>query len=254
MKVIILAGGFGTRLSDYTETIPKPMVHIGERPIIWHIMKTYSFFGYKNFGLALGYKAEAFKKYFINYKAINSDFTIDLKNGNISYLRNSAVDWNISLIDTGLKTLTGGRVKRMKNFIDNKPFMLTYGDGVSDININDLLNFHRKHKKLVTVTAVHPSARFGELEISDSKVLSFKEKPQTQKGWINGGYFVIEPEFLDYIENDNTILEKNPLEKVAKEGELMAYKHNGYWQCMDTKRDRDNLEDLWNSGMAPWKK
>lgn len=252
MKVIILAGGFGTRLSDYTETIPKPMVPIGERPIIWHIMKTFSFYNYKNFGLALGYKAEIFKKYFTNYKIINSDFTINLTNGKVDYLKNSIVDWKVSLIDTGLHTMTGGRVKRMKNYIGNETFMLTYGDGLSDININDLNNFHKSHGKLVTVTAVHPSARFGELEMEDNKVISFKEKPQTQKGWINGGYFVIEPEFLDFIEDDNSILEKDPLEMVANEGQLMAYKHYGYWQCMDTKRDKDNLEDLWNSGKTPW--
>jgi glucose-1-phosphate cytidylyltransferase len=252
MKVIILAGGFGTRLSDYTETIPKPMVPIGERPIIWHIMRIFSFYSYNNFGLALGYKAEIFKKYFINYKTINSDFTINLKNGKIDHLKNFAVDWKVSLIDTGLHTLTGGRVKRMKNYIGNETFLLTYGDGLSDINIDDLTKFHKSHGKLVTVTAVHPSARFGELEMEDNKVTSFKEKPQTQKGWINGGYFVIEPEFLDFIEDDNSILEKDPLEMVANEGQLMAYKHYGYWQCMDTKRDKDNLEDLWNSGKAPW--
>ena len=163
-----------------------------------------------------------------------------------------AVDWKVSLIDTGLHTLTGGRVKRMKNYIGNETFLLTYGDGLSDINIDDLTKFHKSHGKLVTVTAVHPSARFGELEMEDNKVTSFKEKPQTQKGWINGGYFVIEPEFLDFIEDDNSILEKDPLEMVANEGQLMAYKHYGYWQCMDTKRDKDNLEDLWNSGKAPW--
>ena len=254
MKVVILAGGFGTRLSGYTETIPKPMVSIGEKPIIWHIMKSYSYFGFNDFGLALGYKAQTIKEYFLNYKTLNTDFDVNLKNGSINFLSNSIVDWKVSLIDTGLNTLTGGRVKRMKNFINNEPFLLTYGDGLSDVNINELISYHKSHKKMVTVTAVHPSARFGELEIKNEEVISFKEKPQTQNGWINGGYFVIEPEFLDLIKGDDTILEKDPLEEVAESGHLMAFKHHGYWQCMDTKRDKDNLEDLWAKGKAPWKK
>lgn len=252
MKVIILAGGFGTRLSEYTEEIPKPMVKIGNRPVLWHIMKTYAHFGHKDFYLALGYKAEVIRSYFLNYSLVHSDFTIDLSSGLIDSHKENSIDWQVSLIDTGLNTMTGGRVKRLKETIDNEPFLLTYGDGVADIDINSLLNFHKNHGKMVTVSAVHPGARFGELEMVDNKVVTFQEKPQTSQGWINGGYFVVEPEFFDLIEGDETILEREPLEKAAKMGELMAYKHEGYWQCMDTKRDRDNLDELWNKGEAPW--
>jgi len=252
MKVVILAGGFGTRLSEYTEDIPKPMVSIGGRPILWHIMKTYAHFNHKDFYLALGYKAEIIKEYFLNYRSLNSDFTVDLNSGVIKPHQIEDIDWKVTLIDTGKDSMTGGRVKRLKSFIGNERFLLTYGDGVANININDLIDFHKSHGKMVTVSAVHPSARFGELETSGNKILSFKEKPQTAQGWINGGYFVIEPEFIDLIDNDYSILEREPLEKAAEMGELMAYFHEGYWQCMDTKRDRDNLEELWNSNRAPW--
>ena len=253
MKVIILAGGFGTRLSEYTESIPKPMVTVGGKPILWHIMNTYAKFDHKDFYVALGYKADVIKEYFLNYRALNSDFTVNLSNGSIVEHQQDAVDWEVSLVDTGLNSMTGGRVKRMQNFIGNEPFLLTYGDGVADIDIDSLVKFHKSHGKMVTVSAVHPGARFGELDIDSSVVTSFKEKPQATQGWINGGYFVIEPEFFNLIEGDSTILEKEPLEKVAQMGELMSYQHDGFWQCMDTKRDRDSLEDLWKAGSAPWK-
>ena len=253
MKVIILAGGFGTRLSEYTQTIPKPMVSIGGRPILWHIMNSYAKYGHSDFYLALGYKAELIKEYFLNYKSLNSDFTIDLESGKVSAHQNDSVNWKVTLVDTGLNSMTGGRVKRMRAFIGEEPFLLTYGDGVADINISSLIDFHKSHGKMVTISAVHPSARFGELAINKNVVTSFKEKPQIDQGWINGGYFVIEPEFFDLIIDDNTILEKEPLESAAGLGELMAYQHNGFWQCMDTKRDRDSLELLWEKDSAPWK-
>ena len=253
MKVIILAGGFGTRLGEYTESVPKPMVTVGNRPILWHIMKTYSKFDHKDFYIALGYKAEAIKEYFLNYRMINSNFTVDLSTGDTIEHVQDEIDWNVTLVDTGLNSMTGGRVKRMQSYIGNETFLLTYGDGVSNVDIDTLLNFHKSHGKMVTVTAVHPSARFGELDISNGVVTTFKEKPQTTQGWINGGYFVIEPEFFDLIEGDSTVLEKGPLEKAAKMGELMSYQHDGFWQCMDTKRDRDLLEKLWNENNAPWK-
>lgn len=253
MKVVILAGGFGTRLSEYTETIPKPMVAVGGRPIIWHIMNTYAKYGHVDFHLALGYKAELIKEYFLNYRSLNSDFTVDLSSGNVIPHQTEKTDWRVTLVDTGLSSMTGGRIKRMQSYIGNETFLLTYGDGVADIDINALVKFHKSHGKMVTVSAVHPGARFGELDMDNGVVKTFKEKPQTGQGWINGGYFVIEPEFFDFIKDDNTILEKEPLENVAEMGELMAYQHNNYWQCMDTKRDRDHLEELWQSGKAPWK-
>lgn len=253
MKVIILAGGFGTRLSEHTEVIPKPMVTVGGRPILWHIMKTYAHFGHKDFHLALGYKAEVIKEYFLNYRSLNADFKVNLSSGEVEPLEVEDIDWRVTLVDTGPESMTGGRVKRMQSYIGNERFMLTYGDGVADIDIDALLKFHKSHGKMVTVSAVHPGARFGELEIQKKQVISFKEKPQLTKGWINGGYFICEPEFFDFIIGDQTILEHDPLEKVAAIGELMAYHHDGYWQCMDTKRDRDNLEELWKSNKAPWK-
>jgi len=252
MKVVILAGGFGTRLSEYTESIPKPMVSVGGRPILWHIMKTYASFGHKDFYLALGYKAEVIKEYFLHYRTLNADFSVDLANGEVQSHQTDKVDWKVTLVQTGLDSMTGGRVKRMQPYIGNEPFLLTYGDGVANIDIDALVAFHKQHGKMVTVSAVHPGARFGELEMEGDQVSSFQEKPQTTQGWINGGYFVIEPEFFDLIEGDKTILEKTPLEKAAEMGELMAYRHNGFWQCMDTKRDRDTLEEMWQSGNPPW--
>jgi glucose-1-phosphate cytidylyltransferase len=250
---MILAGGFGTRLSEYTEMLPKPMVAIGGKPILWHIMNTYASFGHKDFYIALGYKAQLIKEYFLNYQSLNADFTVDLANGSVETFSNSSIDWRVTLVDTGLNSMTGGRVKRLQSFIGNETVMLTYGDGLADINIDALLKFHKSHGKMVTVSAVHPSARFGELGLEGEKVISFEEKPQTTQGWINGGYFVIEPEFFDLIEGDDAILERGPLEKVSEMGELMSYQHDGYWQCMDTKRDKDHLEELWKSGSAPWR-
>jgi len=253
VKVIILAGGFGTRLSEYTESIPKPMVTIGGRPILWHIMRSYAHYGHKDFYVALGYKAEIIKEYFLNYNALNSDFTVDTLSRKVKILESSNNDWRVTLTDTGLNSMTGGRVKRMQSLVGNETFMLTYGDGVSNIDIDALLKFHKSHGKMVTISAVRPNARFGEIQMEGNKVISFQEKPQTSKSWINGGYFIIEPEFFELIGNDATILEREPLEKAASIGELMAYHHEGYWQCMDTKRDRDNLEELWTSEKAPWK-
>ena len=253
MKVILLAGGFGTRLSEYTENIPKPMVMIGGKPILWHIMNSYAHFGHKDFYIALGYKAEKVKEYFLHYRTMNANFTIDLGTGEVTPHQLDAIDWKVTLVDTGLQSMTGGRVKRMKPYIGNETCLLTYGDGLSNVDLNQLITFHKSHGKMVTVTAVHPGARFGELEMKEEQVTSFQEKPQTGQGWINGGYFVIEPEFFELIEEDLTILEKRPLERAAQMGELMAFRHMGYWQCMDTKRDRDNLEEFWHSGKAPWK-
>jgi len=254
MKVIILAGGFGTRLSEYTGTVPKPMVPVGGRPILWHIMRTYAHFGHKDFYLALGYKAEFIKEYFLNYRSVNSDFTVDLGTGVVEPHQTDEADWRVTLVQTGLDSMTGGRVKRLQSFIGNEPFMLTYGDGVADIDLGALLDFHRSHGKMVTVSAVHPGARFGELVITSDEVKSFQEKPQIGQGWINGGYFVMQPEFFDLIAGDSTILERDPLEEVARLGELMAFRHEGFWQCMDTKRDRDTLEAFWADGKAPWKR
>ena len=252
MKVVILAGGFGTRLSEYTDLIPKPMVTIGGHPILWHIMKTYAYFGHNDFNIALGYKAELIKEYFLNYRSLNADFTVDLANGEVCLHQIDVIDCKVTLVNTGLESMTGGRVKRMQQYIGNETFLLTYGDGVADIDINALIEFHQQNGKMVTVSAVHPAARFGELDLQEDQVIAFQEKPQTTQGWINGGYFVIEPEFFDLIDGDSTILEKTPLEKVAEMGELMAYRHDGFWQCMDTKRDRDSLEEMWQSGKAPW--
>lgn len=252
MKVVILAGGFGTRLGEYTESIPKPMVTVGGRPILWHIMKTYAHFGFNDFYLALGYKAEVIKDYFLHYHSLNSDFTVDLASGDIQPHQIEKTDWRVTLVNTGIETMTGGRIKRLQSFIGDEPFLLTYGDGVADINLNALVNFHKNHGKMVTLSAVRPSARFGDLDFDGDRVSSFQEKPQLHEGWINGGFFVCEPELFNYIDDDTQMLEREPLEKVLQAGELMAYKHDGFWQCMDTKRDRDILESLW-SQEAPWR-
>ena len=251
MKVILLAGGFGTRLSEYTDIIPKPMIPIGGKPILWHVMQQYAKFNHKDFYIALGYKAEVIKDYFLKYNSLSSDFTVDLSNGKINSHQTNAVDWKVTLVNTGENSMTGGRVKRLQSYIGNETCMLTYGDGVSDINIDELLKFHRSHGKMITVSAVRPNARFGELEIENKKVRSFKEKPQLHEGWINGGFFVFEPEFFDLIGGDEILLEREPLEQATKLGELMAYQHQGFWHCMDTKRDHELLESLWAKG-APW--
>ena len=253
MKVIILSGGFGTRIAEYTSIIPKPMIRIGGKPIIEHIMEIYAKYGHKDFYLALGYKSEVIKEYFYNYAFINSNFHINLKDGKVSPYKKNEKDWSINLIDTGINTMTGGRLKRLKEFIGDETFLLTYGDAVTDLNINKVLKFHKKHGKMVTVTGVRPPARFGELTINEkNEVLEFKEKPNTHAGWINGGFFVVQPEFLNYIDSDETILERDPLEKIAKENELVAFLHDGFWHCIDTKRDKDNLEEILNSGNKIW--
>lgn len=252
MKVILLAGGLGTRLSEYTNLIPKPMVPVGGKPMLWHIMQTYASYGHKDFYVALGYKAEVIKEYFLNYRAINSNFTVDLGSGKIDPHEFSPVDWRITLVDTGDSTMTGGRVKRLREYVGNEVFMLTYGDGLADINIDELLAFHKSHGKMVTVSAVRPPARFGEMKLhSDGCVESFKEKPQMNEGWINGGFFVVNPEFFDFISGDSTLLEREPLEMASLKGELMAYRHNGFWHCMDTKRDQELLDKMWLDG-RPW--
>jgi glucose-1-phosphate cytidylyltransferase len=255
IKVVILAGGLGTRISEESHSKPKPMIEIGEKPIIWHIMKQYSYFGFNDFIICLGYKGEKIKEYFSHYYQNHSDMTIDLRNnGEIIVHKKVFEPWRVTLVDTGMSTMTGGRVKRIKDYIGNNTFMLTYGDGVSDINITKLLEFHRKHGKLATVTAVQPYGRFGSLDLAEnSQVKGFQEKIQGDGRWINGGFFVMEPKVFDYIEGDQTVLEKEPLEKLANDGQLMAYKHKGFWHCMDTLRDKNNLEQLWNSDQAPWK-
>ena len=253
MKVVILCGGKGTRLREETELKPKPMVLIGGKPILWHIMQHYAAFGHKDFYVALGYKSEVIKEYFLQYRTLNADFTVDLKTGTVTPHQHDEVDWRVTLVDTGQNSMTGGRVKRMRPFIGNETCLLTYGDGVADIDLDALVAFHQSHGKLSTVTAVHPGARFGELQLDNLQVTSFQEKPQLVQGWINGGYFVIEPGFYDLIAGDSTILEQEPLEQAAQLGELMAFKHEGFWQCMDTKRDKDLLEELWQNSEAPWR-
>jgi glucose-1-phosphate cytidylyltransferase len=253
MKVAILAGGLGTRLAEETETTPKPMVEIGGRPILWHIMMHYAHHGFKNFVIALGYKGEVIKKWVVDYSSLNSNLTVNTRTGEIKMDGSYKPDWCIELIDTGANTMTGGRLKRLEPYLGNETFMLTYGDGVSDIDINNLLAFHRVHGKLATLTAVRPVARFGQLEINDGRVAEFTEKPQTKEGWINGGFFVLEPSVFDYIDGDSTFWEKEPLERLAHDEQLMAYRHDSYWQCMDTLRDKINLDNLWQMDKPPWK-
>lgn len=255
MKVIIFAGGLGTRLSEYTKLIPKPMVEIGNKPILWHIMNHYARYGYKEFIIALGYKGEIIKDYFLRYYTLNNDFTISLADNKIDYIDERPQDWKVSLVDTGELSMTGGRLLRLKELIGKEDFMLTYGDAVSDINISKLISEYKKSGKLAMVTSVHPTARFGELTIDENKfVRAFKEKPQINQGWINGGFFVMNYKVFDYIKDDSTVFEREPLEKLARDGELKTYCHEGFWQCMDTIRDRDYLNNLWNSGNAPWTK
>jgi glucose-1-phosphate cytidylyltransferase len=253
MKVAILAGGVGSRLAEETEIRPKPMVEIGGKPILWHIMMHYSYYGFKDFVIALGYKGEAIKKYMIDYCSLSRDLTVSMRTGKIETKGDALSDWTVELIDTGMNTQTGGRIKRLAPYLGNQTFMLTWGDGVSDVDLSELLAFHRRHGKLATLTAVRPTARFGHLEMDGDQVVEFSEKPQTKEGWINGAFFVLEPEVFDYVDGDATHWEKEPLERLAQEGQLMAYRHTSFWQCMDTLREKKHLESLWESGKAPWK-
>jgi len=254
MKVVILAGGLGTRLSEETELKPKPMVEIGGKPILWHILKIYSYYGFNDFIICCGYKGYLIKEYFANYFLHQADITVDLTNNNMEVHHSMAEPWKITMIDTGLHTLTGGRIKRIQKYIDNQTFMLTYGDGVSNVNINRLLKYHKAKGKYATVTAVQPYGRFGALTIKDdNRISSFMEKPSGDGNWINGGFFVLESEIFDYIEGDNTTWERAPLENLAKDNQLVAFKHSGFWRPMDTLRDKNELEYLWNSGKCEWK-
>jgi glucose-1-phosphate cytidylyltransferase len=253
MKTAILAGGVGSRLSEETEIKPKPMVEIGGKPILWHILKHYMHYGFNEFVVALGYKGDYIKKYMLDYLSLNGNLRIDFKNREFEAHGRASEDWHIELVETGLETATGGRIKRLQPFVGNSTFMLTWGDGVSNVDLSRLLEFHRSHGKMATVTAVRPPARFGKLALDGATVTSFTEKPQLDEGWINGAFFVLEPGIFDYIEGDHTQWEREPLERLAREGQLMAYKHESFWQCMDTLRDRKLLEQLWDSGDAPWK-
>lgn len=254
MKVVILAGGLGTRLSEETNVKPKPMVEIGGLPILWHIMKTYSHHGFNEFFVALGYKGEVIKDYFANYLNRSSDITVNLKSGKLEYHNTHDEDWTLNLFDTGKDSMTGGRLHRLEKYLkDEDCFMFTYGDGVADVDIGALIKFHKAHGKIATVTAVRPPARFGALLIENNAVTDFREKPQVGEGWINGGYFVFNKEIFKYLKGDATILEKEPLERLSKDGQLMAFQHEGFWHPMDTVRDRDLLNSLWEQNVSPWK-
>jgi len=255
MKVAILAGGLGARLAEETETKPKPMVEIGGNPILWHIMMHYAYYGFKDFIIALGYKGEYIKKYMVDYCRLYNNLTVNMQNGDVKVHDGDGyiVDWTVELIDTGRDTMTGGRIKRLGPYLGNETFMLTWGDGVSDVNLRDLLNFHKSHGKLATLTAVRPSARFGHLNLDGDMIIEFSEKPQTSEGWINGAFFVLEPAVFDYIDGDMTMWEKKPLEQLAKDGQLVAYRHSSFWHCMDTLRDKRRLDAMWQGGNPPWK-
>lgn len=255
MKVVILAGGLGTRISEESHLKPKPMIEIGERPILWHIMKIYSYYGFNDFIICLGYKGYSIKEYFAHYFIHESDITFDFGNENQRIIhQHSAEPWKVTLVNTGIETMTGGRVKRIQPYVGNETFMLTYGDGVADVNIKELVAYHKTHGKLATITSTQPSGRFGALNLTDNNLVhGFQEKPKGDGAWINAGFFVMEPKVFDYIADDRTFLEKEPLENLASSEELVAYKHNGFWQPMDTLRDKNYLEELWKSGNAPWK-
>jgi glucose-1-phosphate cytidylyltransferase len=254
MKVVILAGGFGTRLSEETHLRPKPMVDIGDKPILWHIMKIYSSYGYNDFVICLGYKGYMIKEYFANYFIHQSDLTIDLINNTIETHHSKAEPWKVTLVDTGKESMTGGRIKRIQKYVGNEPFLLTYGDGVGNVDIEALVEEHRRNQKLVTVTAVQPSGRFGALNLAENnQVNSFLEKPKGDGSWINGGFFVCQPEVFQYLDSDSTVWEREPMERIAAEGQLQAFKHVGFWKPMDTLRDKQELEHAWESGLAPWK-
>lgn len=254
MKVVILAGGFGTRISEESHLKPKPMIEIGEQPILWHIMKQYSHYGFHDFVICLGYKAYVIKEYFSDYFLHTSDITFDLANNRMTVHNNFSEPWKVTLVDTGLNTMTGGRVKRIQEYVGDEPFMLTYGDGVSDVDINKLVEFHKSHGKIATMTAINAGQRFGVLEVGgDNTIRAFREKSKDDGSLINGGFMVLNPEIFQYIAGDATVFEKEPLETVANMGQLMAYKHDGFWHCMDTQRDKMRLEEMWASGHAPWK-
>lgn len=254
MKVVLLAGGFGTRLSEETDIKPKPMVEIGGKPILWHIMKYYSYYGFYDFVICLGYKGYIIKEYFTNYILHQSDVTIDMKENRIEIHNCKAEPWKVTLVDTGLNSMTGGRIRRIKDYVNNSTFFLTYGDGLGNVDIGGLLEFHKKKGKLATVTSVQPSGRFGALNLGDNDTVeSFHEKPKGDGAWINGGFFVLEPKVVDYIEDDASVWERGPLENLARDKQLSAFRHDGFWKAMDTRRDMVELEMLWSEGRAPWK-
>lgn len=254
MKVVILAGGFGTRISEESHLKPKPMIEIGDMPIIWHIMKQYSHFGYNEFIICAGYKQHVIKEWFSNYFLHTSDITFDFTSDNSIVVHNKhAENWKVTIVDTGLNTMTGGRLKRVKEYIGNETFFMTYGDGVSDVDIQATLTYHKYHGKLATITAIQPEGRFGYIDLAEDMVLSFREKKERDTGWINAGFMVLEPSVLDYIQDDTIMFEREPMEQLASEGQMKCYKHKGFWQCMDTLRDKEKLEKLWASGKAPWK-
>ncbi len=253
MKVVILAGGLGTRLAEETEIKPKPMVEIGGYPILWHILKIYAHYGFNDFFIALGYKGEIIKRFFYDYQSLSGNLSINFADGKIDVRDRDCEDWKVHLIDTGQNSMTGGRIRRLRDHLKDETFMVTYGDGVCNVDIAELVKFHRSHGKLATVTAVHPPARFGELLIKENLTAEFSEKPQTHEGWINGGFLVFEPQVLDYLTGDESILEYDALERLAEENQLIAYKHPGFWQCMDTLRDKRQLEAAWSEGNPPWK-
>ena len=256
MKVVILAGGLGTRISEESHLKPKPMIEVGDAPILWHIMKYYSSYGFNEFIICCGYKGHVIKEYFADYYLHRSDVTFDFANNNEMIIHNNVAEpWKVTVVDTGLHTMTGGRLKRIQKYVGDQTFMMTYGDGVSDIDLDALLEFHRVHKKAATLTAIQPGGRFGVLDIDDNEtVRQFSEKAKEDGGWINAGFMVLEPEVFDYIEGDDTFFEKEPLENLALDGKLAAYRHEGFWKCMDTMRDKGMLDELWNSGQAPWKR
>lgn len=255
MKVVLLAGGFGTRISEESHLKPKPMIEIGDKPILWHIMKLFSYYGYNEFIICAGYKQHVIKEWFADYYLHNSDITFDFTNGsNDMIVHNHVAEaWKVTIVDTGLNTMTGGRIKRIKDFLDNEPFFMTYGDGVSDLDINKLLKFHKGKQTLCTLTAIQPEGRFGILDIADNHVESFREKQKEDMGWANAGFMVLEPEVLNYITGDEVIFEREPLEKLARDRQLTCYKHDGFWQCMDTLRDKQKLDSMWERNEAPWK-
>lgn len=254
MKVVLLAGGFGTRISEESQHKPKPMIEIGDMPILWHIMKTYSHYGFKEFIICAGYKQHVIKQWFADYFLHTSDITFDFTRGNEMIVHDArSEDWKVTVVDTGLHTMTGGRLKRIRKYLGDEPFFMTYGDGVADVDIPATLEFHRSHGKLATMTAIRPESRYGIIDLEGNQVLSFREKSQSDVGWINAGFMVLDPKALDYVAGDSTMFERDPMENLARDGELMCYRHQGFWQCMDTLRDKQKLDSLWESGAAPWR-